>query len=265
MRAASYRRRPASLGRRALRRDRRGEPVRGFQQRMVVGLGAAQLWTRATAPATRWFSMPWLPIGYPDCARNGGVLARACHATGAVPRLEARRAHQILDRRPLRLSLEVVTRAAPSIRKPRCSAVSEALCRTRTGDPFLTMAVRPGRPASCEGPKRLHSRKSGTRQEPASHGRFGHCPLPTRYPGRSQRSRAVGSGRNVPEISSASPCKLGRAGQAVAFSIRASRAPAEGNARGRSRSARLGNRDGPSPHGRRARRSSRRGRPGTAG
>ncbi len=30
---------------------------------------------------------------------------------------------------------------APKTRKPRYRAVSEALCRTRTGDPFLTMAV----------------------------------------------------------------------------------------------------------------------------
>ena len=30
---------------------------------------------------------------------------------------------------------------APQTRKPRYSAVSQALCRTRTGDPFLTMAV----------------------------------------------------------------------------------------------------------------------------
>ena len=37
------------------------------------------------------------------------------------------------------VAVEVVIRAAPETRKPRCSAVFEALCRTRTGDPFLTM------------------------------------------------------------------------------------------------------------------------------
>ena len=34
---------------------------------------------------------------------------------------------------------EGVNRVTPKRRKPRCSAVREALCRTRTGDPFLTM------------------------------------------------------------------------------------------------------------------------------
>ena len=37
---------------------------------------------------------------------------------------------------------EGVTRTTPKTREPRYRAVSEALCRTRTGDPFLTMAVR---------------------------------------------------------------------------------------------------------------------------
>jgi hypothetical protein len=53
MRAASYRRRPASLGPRALRRDRRGEPVRGFQQRMVVGLGASAALDACNGPRRR--------------------------------------------------------------------------------------------------------------------------------------------------------------------------------------------------------------------
>jgi hypothetical protein len=39
------------------------------------------------------------------------------------------------------LAQEVVTEPAPKTREPRRSAVYEALCRTRTGDPFLTMAV----------------------------------------------------------------------------------------------------------------------------
>lgn len=34
---------------------------------------------------------------------------------------------------------------------------SRALCRTRTGNPFLTMAVRPWRGIRCTEPKRLHS------------------------------------------------------------------------------------------------------------
>jgi hypothetical protein len=37
--------------------------------------------------------------------------------------------------------LEVVIRVAPETQKTHCGAVLEALCRTRTGDPFLTMEV----------------------------------------------------------------------------------------------------------------------------
>jgi hypothetical protein len=44
---------------------------------------------------------------------------------------------------------------APQTRKPRSSAVSEALCRTRTGDPFLTMAVRPAA-ATRAGSRKTH-------------------------------------------------------------------------------------------------------------
>jgi hypothetical protein len=45
-------------------------------------------------------------------------------------------------RRPLPLVLEVVTQPTPKTRRPRYSTVYEALCRTRTGDPFLNMAAR---------------------------------------------------------------------------------------------------------------------------
>ena len=40
-----------------------------------------------------------------------------------------------------RNALEVLIRASPKMKTPRCRAVFEALCRTRTGDPFLTMEV----------------------------------------------------------------------------------------------------------------------------
>jgi hypothetical protein len=48
----------------------------------------------------------------------------------------------VANRRPLPFAWEVVTQAAPKSRNARCSTVPRALCRTRTGDPFLTMAVR---------------------------------------------------------------------------------------------------------------------------
>jgi hypothetical protein len=80
-----------------------------------------------------------LPTGYPPARRTGDL------AWGRKP--DERRPHReesavpvsAPNRRPLPLSLEVVNRAAPETRKPRCSAVCEALCRTRTGDPFLTI------------------------------------------------------------------------------------------------------------------------------
>ena len=62
---------------------------------------------------------------------------------------------------------------APQTRKPRYSAVSEALCRTRTGDPFLTMAVSPGAEASARGRNTCNRRQqpgSRSRQRPATIG-----------------------------------------------------------------------------------------------
>ena len=82
--------------------------------------------------------------------------ARTVGPAGRVPRgylrFKTRRCREAQERgaapisghaRPLlaRKLSEVVIRAAPKTRKPRCGAVSEALCRTRTGDPFLTMEV----------------------------------------------------------------------------------------------------------------------------
>jgi hypothetical protein len=60
----------------------------------------------------------------------------------ATPGAEGRHGLSDISRRPLPLHQEVVIRAGPETRKPRCSAASEALCRTRTGDPFLTIEVR---------------------------------------------------------------------------------------------------------------------------
>ena len=48
-----------------------------------------------------------------------------------------------LDRRPL--VKEVVTRPLQEQEKRATARFSEALCRTRTGDPFLTLATRTNR------------------------------------------------------------------------------------------------------------------------
>ena len=177
--------------------------------------------------------------------------------------------------------------------KPRlCGAVSRALCRTRTGDPFLTMAVGLGVASSCGTPKCLRRAVSGTRQAPVADGMVGHPPLPTRYPGRANpsvrspivpRSRGGRSSAQRGQRVRGGSCKcaLGKpwlpdggivrtepdGSRAVPTSryLTVSRAPAAGSARGRSRSARPGSRGGPSPRGRRSRRLSRGGRRGSAG
>ena len=72
---------------------------------------------------------------------------------------------------------EVVTQFVPKTRKPRCGAVLEALCRTRTGDPFLTMAA--GRRTGL----RSASKSACTRRE--SHAR--------RHPARERTSCISGT------------------------------------------------------------------------
>src|SRR4051794_7596694 len=52
---------------------------------------------------------------------------------------------------------EVVTGCTLRTREPCRSGVCEALCRTRTGDPFLTMAVPPSPRLFARGTKPLHS------------------------------------------------------------------------------------------------------------
>jgi hypothetical protein len=57
-----------------------------------------------------------------------------------VPNALPRKIRRPVQEKPLRT--EPATRrllGAPEARKPHCSAVCEALCRTRTGDPFLTI------------------------------------------------------------------------------------------------------------------------------
>ena len=57
-------------------------------------------------------------------------------------------------------------------KKPRCSAVPEALCRTRTGDPFLTMAVRPSRRVLASRANPLRSGTSRLSGRPQGSARF---------------------------------------------------------------------------------------------
>jgi hypothetical protein len=78
-------------------------------------------------------------------------------------------------------------RTATDTRNPRARA--KARCRTRTGDPFLTMAVRLCRGSLSTRPKPLHKPRIRLPQHAAATGTFRHSPLPTGYP----------SERGVPE------------------------------------------------------------------
>jgi hypothetical protein len=53
---------------------------------------------------------------------------------------------------------------------------AEALCRTRTGDPFLTMGVRRTRATSATEPKSLHAQLTERPQGAASMRMFGTPP-----------------------------------------------------------------------------------------
>jgi hypothetical protein len=154
VRAASYRRRPANLGRGAQR-----------------------------SPATRWFSMPRLPTGYPGCARNGG---RPGPVVPRRPALEPRRSRQL---EPATTSVHAGSGHSnrSGKRKPRYSAVSEALCRTRTGDPFVTMAVGLVTGTPPEEPKYLHTLANGAPRAPAAQRSVQRAALPARYPDMPSR------------------------------------------------------------------------------
>ena len=107
-------------------------------------------------PRTPPFRNRALPTGYP-AEREAVDLAR-----GDVPRRttpvasRTNKRHACCDRRPL-LVPGSGHRAAPKTKKPHCGAVFEALCRTRTGDPFLTMAVRQSSGRLSRRTKSLHT------------------------------------------------------------------------------------------------------------
>jgi hypothetical protein len=127
-----------------------------------------------------------VPSGYPDQGRLTIWHWRRVAPTGAARALERRVACR-REWRPLPLSLEVVVRAAPETKKPRCSAVSEALCRTRTGDPFLTMAVGLVTGTPPEEPKYLHTLANGAPRAPAAQRSVQRAALPARYPDMPSR------------------------------------------------------------------------------
>ena len=78
--------------------------------------------------------------------------------------------------------------AAPQTRKPRYSAVSQALCRTRTGDPFLTMAVRPGSRSALDSRKTCREAETIERVVGSVAQRSAPA-LPTECPGAWQTAR----------------------------------------------------------------------------
>jgi hypothetical protein len=74
-------------------------------------------------------------------------------------------------------------RSPSETRKPCSSAVREALCRTRTGDPFLTIAVRSSVAMSDAEPNFLHAPVTRTPQPAAPIGTSPHPPVPRGYLG----------------------------------------------------------------------------------
>ena len=131
-----------------------------------------------------------VPTGYPGWRRADDLAwGRPSTATGAAPGFEG--PTPLGGLRPATTSVLPGSghRPGPETRKPRYSAVSEALCRTRTGDPFLTMAVRPCRGCLCKRPKPLHKPRILLPQQGAATGTFRHPPLPTGYPGEDSVRR----------------------------------------------------------------------------
>ena len=81
-----------------------------------------------------------VPTEYPAGPPERMIASRTTAARPSIPSSADRVPTLPWTGDPLCIT-EVVSRSAPRTRKPRRSAVCEALCRTRTGDPFLTMEV----------------------------------------------------------------------------------------------------------------------------
>jgi hypothetical protein len=83
----------------------------------------------------------------PGCTASRGWRRASHRDNGAAPALMGR---QPCRTRPAAPSVRVGSgqRSRSGTEKPRCNAVSEALCRTRTVDPFLTINA-PGSAACC--------------------------------------------------------------------------------------------------------------------
>jgi len=149
-------------------------------------------------------AMRALPVGAPklmvstmasgntaDYVGASGTLAESGRRSAIQPTAAQGPPAAMLDPFSLGSAREVVIRPAPEMRKPRCSAVSEALCRTRTGDPFLTMAVWLDRAASSGTPKHLH-RCQIRDSAGARSARHRSAPSGTHsVPGQSERRRSA--------------------------------------------------------------------------
>jgi hypothetical protein len=145
-------------------------------------------------------------------------------ATAAPRRGAMGGSHAGLDRRPLPRAQEVVSRATPRKRKPRCGAASEALCRTRTGDPFLTMVVGkvaalwPGSQCACT---QLQFAPCRSRQRRAGFGTLRY-PVGTRRREPPDRASRPTRGRRRPGATAARSCQS-RQSTAIANALQISR------------------------------------------
>jgi hypothetical protein len=113
-------------------------------------------------PADRGVVARWSTLGTWHALRDQGL--RPAGAFDAVSRMLAARwptprdahARHAAQMRATSSCRRRVTTTRAKKNRPSPAGSSQALCRTRTGDPFLTMAVRLGRAAPCGRPKRLH-------------------------------------------------------------------------------------------------------------
>ena len=121
-----------------------------------------------------------VPTEYPAGPPWRMIASRTTAARPAIPRSPDDVATLAWTGDPLCVK-EVVSRSTPRTREPRRSAVCEALCRTRTGDPFLTMAVPPSR-RILQTDKTAVQRRIASPWQPVATGTFRHVryPLGTR-------------------------------------------------------------------------------------
>src|SRR5215218_2950658 len=155
---------------------------------------------RGTRRRRAWATTPGCSATrLPNAYRRRSQSSR--HGTCSVAALDAERTQQ--PRREGSLA---------DVRPRSACYESEALCRTRTGDPFLTMAAGRTPALPHARPKRLHSPRNTIPQTAASIRTFRHPPVPRGTLGlaraRSAWTLLAGSAQSA--LRRQPPCRLAR-------------------------------------------------------